>query len=131
MPDTSLLIVAHPDDEVLWFSSILCQVSKVIIAFKDYDAAPGLGARRAAAMAELPYATLACLGIAEAGSFKRASWDNPKPTRFGLALDEGVPGSEPRRRFAGRAPATGRRPRTSGFTTLRAGSESYRTSAAR
>lgn len=87
MLEGAILIVAHPDDEILWFSSILRQVAKVIIAFQDYDAVPGLGARRAAAMAELGYSNLACLGIAEAGSLKRANWDDPNPTGYGIALD--------------------------------------------
>jgi hypothetical protein len=87
MLESAILVVAHPDDEALWFSSILRQVGKVIIAFKDYDAVPGLGARREAAMAELPYANLVCLGIPEAGSLKHADWDDPKPTGYGIALD--------------------------------------------
>jgi len=29
----AILIVAHPDDEVLWFSSLLCRVEKVVICF--------------------------------------------------------------------------------------------------
>jgi hypothetical protein len=87
MLEKAILVVAHPDDEVLWFSSILREVGKIIIAFKDYDAVPGLGARREAAMAELPYAHLTCLGIAEAGSLKRANWDDPMPTGYGIALD--------------------------------------------
>jgi len=87
MLENAVLVVAHPDDEVLWFSSILRQVAKVIIAFKDYDAVLGLGARRAAALAELPYANLVCLDFAEAGSLKRANWEDPAPTDHGLALD--------------------------------------------
>jgi hypothetical protein len=96
MLESSILVVAHPDDEVLWFSSILRQVGKVIIAFKDYDAVPDLGRKRAAALAELPYANLVCLGIAEAGSLKRANWDDPVATEYGLALDAPV---ETRRQY--------------------------------
>lgn len=88
MLERAVLAVAHPDDEVLWFGSILRAVGKVVIAFKDYDAQPGLGARRTAALAELPYRTLVSLDIAEAGSLKRADWDNPVATECGLALDD-------------------------------------------
>jgi hypothetical protein len=97
MLERAVLAVAHPDDEVLWFASILREVGKVIVAFKDYDAQPGLGARRAAAMAELPYRSLVSLDIAEAGSLKRANWTEPAVTEYGLALDE--PGTE--RRYEG------------------------------
>jgi LmbE family N-acetylglucosaminyl deacetylase len=97
MLERAILAVAHPDDEVLWFASILRAVEKVIIAFKDYDAQPGLGARRTAAMAELPYRSLVSLDIAEAGSLKRADWNAPVATDYGLALDE----PETRRRYEG------------------------------
>ena len=87
MLESAVLVVAHPDDEVLWFGSILRAVGKIVIAFKDYDAQPGLGDRRAITMAALPYANLVSLDIAEAGSLKRANWDDPVATEYGLALD--------------------------------------------
>ena len=86
MREHTILVVAHPDDEVLWFSSILQRVGLIIIAFRDYDAVPGLGNRRAAAIAELPYANLVCLAIPEAGSLKLADWQNATVTESGLAL---------------------------------------------
>lgn len=85
--DDAILIVAHPDDEVLWFGSILRQVARVIVAFRDFDAVPELGRRRAAAMAELPYRNLRCLDLAEAGTLRRADWDRPTLTEYGIALD--------------------------------------------
>ena len=87
MLESAVLVVAHPDDEVLWFGSILRAVGKIVIAFKDYDAQPGLGDRRAITMAALPYNNLVSLDIAEAGSLKRANWDDPVATEYGLALD--------------------------------------------
>lgn len=83
----AVLVVAHPDDEVLWFGSILGAVARVIIAFRDYDAVPGLGARRAAALAEMPYRQCSCLGLPEAGSLRHAAWPDPHENEFGLALD--------------------------------------------
>jgi hypothetical protein len=96
MLEGAVLVVAHPDDEVLWFGSILSRVGKVVIAFKDYDAQPGLGDRRAMTMAALPYGNLVSLDIAEAGSLKRANWDDPVTTEYGLALDAPV---ETQRRY--------------------------------
>ena len=71
---------------MLWFSSVLWRVDRVVLAFRDYDAVPGLGQRRAAALAELPY-RVTCLGIPEAGSWHLADWANPRITEFGLALN--------------------------------------------
>ncbi len=87
MLERAVLVVAHPDDEVLWFGSILRQFGRVVIAFQDYAAVPGLGARRAEALAELPYRELRCLGICEAGSLRLADWSDPRPDAFGIALD--------------------------------------------
>lgn len=87
MFERSVLIVAHPDDEVLWFSSILWKVDRIVMAFRDYDAVPGLGQRRTAALAELPYGNTTCLGIPESGSWRLADWEAPRTTEFGLALN--------------------------------------------
>ena len=92
MVERSVLIVAHPDDEVLWFSSILWKVDRIVMAFRDYEAVPGLGRRRAAALAELPYRNMTCLGIPEAGSWRLADWEAPGATEFGLALNS--PGAD-------------------------------------
>jgi hypothetical protein len=42
----SVLVVAHPDDEALWFSSIVGRVRRVIIAYEACAELPELGARR-------------------------------------------------------------------------------------
>ena len=47
----SILVVAHPDDEVLWFSSILDDVNRIIIVFVDTDQNPERDGARRAAMA--------------------------------------------------------------------------------
>lgn len=93
------LVVAHPDDEVLWFGSILPHVGRVIVAFRDCDSLPGIGARRAAALAELPYRDLRCLGLAEAVSLGLADWAHPTPNEFGIALDRAAEDSAAARRY--------------------------------
>ena len=95
----AVLVVAHPDDEVLWFGSILPRVGRVVIAFRDYDAAPGLGARRAAAMAELPYRDLRCFDLKEAGSLGLADWTDPTLTEFGIALPRAVDNGRAAQRY--------------------------------
>ncbi len=82
----SLLVVAHPDDEVLWFGSLLDEIDQVVIVFCDDDAVPGLGARRQRAIGELPF-SVTCLGIPEAGSYQLANWGQPIVSPAGLALE--------------------------------------------
>ena len=47
----SALVVAHPDDEALWFSSIAGKVERLIVCFLEVDGRPDVtaGRRRAAA----------------------------------------------------------------------------------
>jgi len=82
----AVMVVAHPDDEVLWLSSALAAVHKVIFCFNDYPAVPELGAGRTAAIAQYPLTTAQTLDVAESGSFDFADWSNPEPTRYGLQL---------------------------------------------
>jgi LmbE family N-acetylglucosaminyl deacetylase len=87
--DNSLLVVCHPDDEVLWFGSILRDVGEVIVAYEDYFARPDLGAARRAALARMPR-PVTSLALPESGSYGLADWKAPKITPQGLALDRGT-----------------------------------------
>lgn len=87
VPDDSLLIVAHPDDEVLWFGSLLAEIDRVIIVFQDYNGRPGLGERRAKAIADLPF-EVTCLAVPEAGSYELADWSRPEVSPYGLVLEK-------------------------------------------
>jgi LmbE family N-acetylglucosaminyl deacetylase len=81
----SAIIVCHPDDEVLWFGSILRQVDEVCIAYTDYWAEPGLGDARRKAMAALPR-PVTSLDLPEAGTYGLADWSNPVITEQGIAF---------------------------------------------
>ena len=41
------LVVAHPDDEALWFSSVLTRVDKIVICYQDLEGSD-LGQKRTA-----------------------------------------------------------------------------------
>lgn len=84
--ENSVLVVAHPDDEVLWFSSLLSDIDKIVILFKDLRAEPELGPRRARAIAELPF-EVACLEIPEVGTYGLADWKRPVRSPYGMVLD--------------------------------------------
>lgn len=85
-PEKSIIIVAHPDDEALWLSSILGDVDRIVFCYEDCDIASGLGPGRRNALAEYPLGNAGSLGIAEALSFNTADWDNPVETEYGLLL---------------------------------------------
>jgi hypothetical protein len=82
----SLIVAAHPDDELLWFGSILRDVDEVILVYHDFWAKPGLGAARQGALGNYPRGGVSSLMIAEAGAFGCADWQKPQESEFGIAF---------------------------------------------
>lgn len=82
----SLIIGAHPDDELLWFTSILKEVDEVIIVYRDFWAKPEIGQKRQAVIDDYPRNNVECLNFDEAGTYGCADWTNPQPDEYGLAF---------------------------------------------
>ncbi|HEY9058713.1 MAG TPA: hypothetical protein VIN77_16325 [Aurantimonas sp.] len=82
----SVIVAAHPDDELLWFSSILKDVDQAIIVYCDFWAQPQLGAARRRAMADYPRGGVTSLAIAESGAIGCANWPAPRPSPYGVTL---------------------------------------------
>jgi LmbE family N-acetylglucosaminyl deacetylase len=89
-PEKSIVVVAHPDDEALWLSSVLGDVDRILFCYEECSAATGLGAGRRKALAEYPLDNAGSLGLAEAVSFNTADWNNPVETEYGLLLAKNV-----------------------------------------
>lgn len=92
----SLIVGAHPDDELLWFTAILRDVDRVITVYEDFWAHPALGDRRRAALADYPR-EIVSLGMDESGAYGCADWASPRLSEYGLAF-----GLEAKRRAATR-----------------------------
>jgi LmbE family N-acetylglucosaminyl deacetylase len=85
--ENSALIVAHPDDEVLWFSSVLEDVKRIIIVFNASATDPDLTRAVSAALAAHPCRDkIVTLDLAQADSHNRADWPHPEDTDYGLRL---------------------------------------------
>jgi len=82
----AVIVAAHPDDEILWFSSVMGQAQQVIILYRDFWADPELGDRRAEAIGNLPHPNVTWLEMAEAGSFGCADWNAPALSESGLGF---------------------------------------------
>ena len=65
---------------------MLAEIDLTIIIFQDYGPKPGLGERRAKAIAELPFEVVG-LGISEAGTLGLVNWDQPEISSFGMVLN--------------------------------------------
>lgn len=86
MLERSTLVVAHPDDEVLWFSSILGAVDYIIVCFTDFRPNPNLSRSRRAALANHPLKNVTALDLDEPEVFDHADWQNPELSEFGLRI---------------------------------------------
>lgn len=84
--DRAALVVAHPDDEILWFSSIVQRVAKVIICYLDVPGLADLSNGRRQAAALPPLSAWTFLGIAESVAFAGADWKSPVTTEYGLEV---------------------------------------------
>ena len=79
--DNSALVVAHPDDEVLWFSSILDKVSRIVIVFVDAD-------HRASLDGHVYRDKIVTLDIQQVRSHNLSDWPYPEVTDYGLRLSK-------------------------------------------
>lgn len=84
--ENSALVVAHPDDEILWFSSIIENVDKIIIVFKGTNNKKVFSGREKIFNSKLlPYANkIICLEIEESDVFNSTNWKMPKLSNYGL-----------------------------------------------
>ena len=82
----SIIIAAHPDDEVLWFSSILDKVDHIKICFLKSESYPIWSKGRIKTIDEYPLSNISCLYIDEAEVFNDKNWGNTEVTKFGIAI---------------------------------------------
>ena len=85
--DRSVLVVAHPDDEILWFGSVAPYVDRIIVCFLHDPAHPDLSDARCHTLEQHPWAArMHCLALTETGAFGHADWTAPKVSPSGLEL---------------------------------------------
>lgn len=82
----SLIVAAHPDDELLWFGSILKNVDRVLLVYEDYWPDPVIGPARAAALARFPRGNVDSLRLPEAATTGCANWPKPQLSDWGIEL---------------------------------------------
>ena len=86
-----MIVCAHPDDEVLWFSSLLKTVDWTIICYLGSESDPLLGEGRAHSLAEHPIKAIECLDISESDVFNDSNWVHPSMDNYGLVVDKSLP----------------------------------------
>jgi LmbE family N-acetylglucosaminyl deacetylase len=83
----SALVVAHPDDEVLWFSSILQNVGSIIMCLEACDEYPALELGRQAVLHAYPLPQVSSLRVSEPCSVHLVDWERPEYSDAGLSLN--------------------------------------------
>jgi hypothetical protein len=91
----SVIVVAHPDDEILWFSSILKKVDEVIISFLNIKSNSRLSMGRLQTLDSYPIRNVKCLHMDEAEVYNQACWNDPVITEYGIKINNNK-GSENR-----------------------------------
>lgn len=98
MPSTmfedSVLIVAHPDDDILWLGSVIDKVESIIFCFNDDPRNPGMGPARKKTIDEYPLSNVSTLDIAEPQAWDKADWSRPVATEYGIRFKNGEESDE-------------------------------------
>jgi len=97
--EKSIIVAAHPDDEILWFSSILDGVDRVIICFLRYKTKHEKSEGRKKALRDYPQKNVSCLGLDESDAYWDADWQNPDITPFGLEIKNPSTGEDYRKNY--------------------------------
>jgi LmbE family N-acetylglucosaminyl deacetylase len=78
------MIFAHPDDEVLWASSMIKDAKKILICFLESPGNKAISSGRKEAFKNFPINNVINLGIKEINATKHANWRNPSFLRYGI-----------------------------------------------
>lgn len=87
--DRCAVVAAHPDDEVLWASSILAKADRIVICFGDVAFEPACSEGRRRAMAAFPLPQARWLALPESVVYNSAAWPLPAERPHGLAVRQG------------------------------------------
>jgi len=82
----SIIVAAHPDDEILWFSSLIDKVDKVLICYLKSKSNISWNEGRKKTLFEYPIKTVSSTSLYSAEVHERVNWQNPVITQFGVKI---------------------------------------------
>jgi len=85
---TNAVVVAHPDDEALWLSSVVAAADRIVFGFGAVFDKPRRSEARRQAVAALPLSGIVNLGIPESGAGWRSSQVKPELTLSGVRISD-------------------------------------------
>jgi len=94
-----LVIVAHPDDEAIWFSPVLSSADLILVTFPRHPSKVRLTEARELVRRDYPL-RLEFLPLTASGAFRQSDWSSRKPARYGVELADTCPAESRERYFA-------------------------------
>ena len=94
--ENTVIVAAHPDDEILWFSSLLADVDKIVLCYLGELSNPNFGECRKQALAKFPLKEkMVCLDLMALGVSRPKNFVSPRFSPFGIELvaDNKLPGN--------------------------------------
>ncbi|MFH2066089.1 MAG: GlcNAc-PI de-N-acetylase [Pseudomonadota bacterium] len=82
----AIIVAAHPDDEILWFSSIIEKVKQVVICYVLQESKPEWTAGRVQALSKYPLGNMHTLNFHLSDVFNCGDWKYPLSTPYGIHL---------------------------------------------
>ena len=82
------VVVAHPDDESLWLSSVVALADRIVFCFGDPFDKPRMSRARRRAVSALPLSCLVDLKIPESGAGFSVNWTSAELTPAGVEISE-------------------------------------------
>jgi LmbE family N-acetylglucosaminyl deacetylase len=89
--DDLVVVVAHPDDEVLWLGGFLFEARCILVALPGHAVNPTLAESRACALAQYPLAGLEQLPLQCAGVYRRSDYRRRRLAVHGVTLAPDCP----------------------------------------
>jgi len=86
--EDSIIVASHPDDEILWFSSVLSKVNKIVFCFLPVDSNPTWTDGRRESLSDYPLQNICCLDLLESEVFGGVDWRRPITMDYGLRITE-------------------------------------------
>ena len=84
----AILVVAHPDDEVLWFSSLLLKCKKIIVCYGERPNNKNMTKNRKSLIEQYPLDNIEFLFLPESNAFKKGKWNlgHKAESNYGITL---------------------------------------------
>ena len=87
----SLIIASHPDDEILWFSSILEKVNDIALCFLGKKDDPTRQVKIQRSLSEYPLKNVSCFGVGQSSALFGVDWQKLTTTEYGIEISKKSP----------------------------------------